>query len=326
MNTLKNIPTNFLSEDQLLHYNNLVESSADMYRSVMNEKKFTLELLPFFGKKMDEICSDIALCEKSGLDEPTITVALKPIIALVSSDFALRLRNWPRGYPGDFETIDYLYFKKNSHPAHSLEWMVNEYLYQLPVTQQHRNKIMYQADLIRDAILKNKNAKIVVLACGGSIDLSLCEEEILNSNATIYIQDHDHDAIEQTLIRCNKIADKLHPIEKDTLHAIKELSKTPGFDLIVAGGVFDYFNDRVSTHVIHQVYELLKQQGQFFFTNISPENQVSSGMEYILNWRLIMRSEEKLYELCLGAGVIQNNVFISRENSQLTFLVHITKT
>lgn len=316
---------NPLRNFQLQHYKNLIDSSINLYSIMMNYKEFTTDFLPIFEKEMEKIYTYIFACEQLGINELWIKLALRPVMEIMSTDFACRAREWPRGYPGDFETIDYLYFKQNNHPINSLKWLVEEYFYALPITQQHRNKVTHQASLIKDALLKNKNAKIAVLAFGGGIDLSLCEEAIKDSSATIYINDQDEDAIKKTLCRCNTIVDRLHPLEMDIVRALRRLSKDPGFDLIVAGGVFDYLNNKISIHLIHTAYQILKKQGQFLFTNISNDNAIRVGMEYILNWHLIMRSKEDIYSLCNAAGVHHEGVSIRRDDTNLTFLIQLSK-
>ncbi|MDR3502634.1 MAG: hypothetical protein P4L79_08635 [Legionella sp.] len=316
---------NLLKNYQMQHYNALIQSAINLYSKFTMLKEYTLNVLPVFEQDMEQIYTNIAACEQAEIDALFIKLALHPVMEIMSTDFAQRMREWPRGYPGDFETIDYLYFKQNNHPKYTLKWLVEEYFYTLPVTQQHRNKVTYQANLIKEAILKNNNAKIAVLACGGGIDLGLCEDIIKDSNATIYINDQDKDAIKRTISRCSKIADRLYPIETDILRAVKKLSKEPGFNLVVAGGVFDYLNDKISIHLIHQAYEMLDDKGQFLFTNISKDNPIRVGMEYILNWQLIMRSQEDIYALCHASNVGRDAVTISKEDTNLTYLIELTK-
>ncbi|BCA94614.1 hypothetical protein TUM19329_09750 [Legionella antarctica] len=71
--------------------------------------------------------------------------------------------------------------------------MLDEYLYSLPITHQHQNKILYQAEVIKQTLINYDAPRIAILGCGSGIDLSLVEDMILKSNAVIYINDQDKD-------------------------------------------------------------------------------------------------------------------------------------
>src|SRR5262245_31745908 len=60
-----------------------------------------------------------------------------------ASPFARRLQDWPRGYPGDFETIEWLQTAVNKAVPGSLGWAIESYALTSAIAQQHRNKVAF---------------------------------------------------------------------------------------------------------------------------------------------------------------------------------------
>jgi hypothetical protein len=57
---------------------------------------------------LHDLCLSIRLAEEAGHSRSDIEVVLEPVWGLHSkSPLVRRTQTWPRGYPGDFETIEY---------------------------------------------------------------------------------------------------------------------------------------------------------------------------------------------------------------------------
>jgi len=65
--------------------------------------------------------------ESDGLDASTAGEILEPAIALHGhSPLINRLQTWPRGYPGDFETIEYLCSAENGAQVGTLSYYIEQ--------------------------------------------------------------------------------------------------------------------------------------------------------------------------------------------------------
>ena len=110
-------------------------------------------------------------------------------------------------------------------------------------------------------------------------------------------------------------------------NALKVVRKTAQlgaiFDLVLAGGLFDYLPDRQAAYLIQHACSLLRRGGTFFFTNIARGNPYRPLIEYFGDWFLIERSEEDVLRLCDEAGVPRGAVEIEREETGLTLLIEI---
>jgi len=68
------------------------------------------------------ICLGVLHCEESGCTRGEIVEVLGPVRDIHSrSPFVARLQQWPRGYPGDFETVEYICRGENAAPESTLE-------------------------------------------------------------------------------------------------------------------------------------------------------------------------------------------------------------
>jgi hypothetical protein len=67
------------------------------------------------------ICAAIEDCERAGIARGEIVGILEPVRRIhARSPFVKRLQEWPRGYPGDFETVEYLCRGPRDIPAQTI--------------------------------------------------------------------------------------------------------------------------------------------------------------------------------------------------------------
>lgn len=236
---------------------------------------------------------------------------------------------WPRGYPGDFEMIEYIMNNENKCRKGSIEYYIEQYGLSATATQQHRNKIHEQAHRILAKYLNYKSDKIRVLsiACGSSPDIRRIQKYLEPHKIEFVLLDSDEDAIEYTLSKLSPLKESIQTIGGNIFRSLVKLKKFGEFDLILIGGLFDYFNDNLIVKVLSNIYlNNLKPEGNLLFTNMGPDHIHRIFMEYLANWKLIYRSQQELLSLCKDAGISNSEISVSMENSKTTFLVDILKS
>ena len=65
-----------------------------------------------------------------------------------------RLQAWPRGYAGDFETVEWLCDARNRAQIGTVPWAIEQCSLQSPLAQQHRNKVGLQARAILSTLVR----------------------------------------------------------------------------------------------------------------------------------------------------------------------------
>ncbi len=276
---------------------------------------------------MHELCFSILEAEKKGKKREYIDKVIKPARDIHGrSVFVKRLQEWPRKYPGDFETIEYLCDHENKSTYGTIEFYIEEYALNSAIAQQHRNKLQYQSSIILDTLLNGReNPLILSIACGGCRDILDIERYIKNIQFEMVINDIDNDALELSGKRLEHLKD-LHVVPGNIIQTLRRVEKHGPFDLIVTGGLFDHMSDKhVAFFLKHALNGLLKKEGTLFFANAVEGNPFRVWMEYLADWRLNYRSEENIAGLLAAAGVSDKTVDINKGETGLTFLVEVKK-
>lgn len=270
------------------------------------------------------LCMRVLECEAAGMSRAEIVAFLEPVREIHRrSPFVARLQEWPRQYPGDFETVEYIMRGENRAAQSTLAWHCEAYSLNFPIAQQHRNKVQHQASQILRALTAADEPRILALACGSCPDFRLVLPFLERTNARIVLNDADPAALDFAEKQLASIAGRCDFIEGNVLTAVRRLAGD--FDLVLAGGLFDYLPDRAATFLIRTVTSrLLREGGTFFFTNIARGNVYRPLIEYLGDWFLIERSEDDIEELCAAAGVPSRSVSMRRDETGLALLVELS--
>jgi extracellular factor (EF) 3-hydroxypalmitic acid methyl ester biosynthesis protein len=271
---------------------------------------------------------NIELAEKAGYGRAAIEGALEPVWELQSkSPFFYRIQTWPRGYPGDFETIEYICEGTNKSRPGTVEYFIEQHLLTCGITQQHRNKVAWQASKILETCLgSNEERRVLSVACGGSRDLRSIQSFLEAAPAQFFLNDMDADALVHSVKSLPHLEGKLHPVPGNAFSAVRTFKARGPFDLIIAGGLFDYLSERQIGWLLDKLAKCLKIGGRICFTNFAVGNPYRPWMDYLTRWRIIERSEADFVALIRGLNPsISMEVDISRDQTDLTYLIELTR-
>jgi 2-polyprenyl-3-methyl-5-hydroxy-6-metoxy-1,4-benzoquinol methylase len=277
--------------------------------------------------QMHNLCYAISLAENAGAVKTDIIRRLQTIREIHGrSPFIKRLQTWPRGYQGDFQTIEYLCDNKIQAPADSIEYLLEWYALNSAIAQQHRNKVSIQSSKIHNLATAKKGAKVLVVGCGGGRDIRNIEKTIVNQEVHLCLNDMDAGAIEHIRESFSSATQKymsfevgniLSLVRKKSFHSLK-------FDLILFGGVLDYLPDKVVRILFNKMYhEMLRENGSIVFTNIKVNNPYRIWIEYMANWVLIERSREECMNLCVQSGIPTEMITTFTDQTGLTLITEV---
>lgn len=298
---------------------------CDDFLSLEEERLREEELYHRVLAVVHQICSAILACEQSDIGRDEILDVLEPVRRIhARSPFVQRLQTWPRGYPGDFETVEYL-IEASNRAEGTMARSCEAYALSRSIAQQHRNKVHHQAQRLLQTLLSNPGrTRIASIACGSCPDLRRLAVHLPALAGELWLNDLDADALAFSRSALHAVEDRCHFRQADALTFARRLSRG-AFDLVLSGGLFDYLQERTATLLIQLSYRALAPGGTFFFTNIAAGNPYRSLIEYFGNWTLIERTEEDIHRLCENAGIGRANVRIRREETGLALLVEATK-
>jgi len=271
------------------------------------------------------ICDAILDCEEASMSRDEIVVHLEPVRRIhARSPFVERLQTWPRGYAGDFETVEYLMSGTN-RAFGPLARACEAYALSRSIAQQHRNKVHHQAArLMRAMLAKPRTSRIASIACGSCPDLRLIRDHLETMVGELWLNDQDRDALAFSAASLSPQSERWQFHEADALTFARRLPRE-AFDLVLAGGLFDYLDSRAATLLIRLGYRSLAPGGALYFTNIAKGNPYRTLIEYFGDWKLIERTEDDILRDCAAAGIDRESVAIRRDETGLALLIEVTR-
>jgi SAM-dependent methyltransferase len=238
-----------------------------------------------------------------------------------------RLQTWPRGYAGDFETVEWLCDATNRAEPNTIGWAIEAYALQSPIAQQHRNKVVLQARAVLTTLASRRRpARIASLGCGGYRDLFLIQDCITDGSGTFVLVDSDRQALAFAHQRLNRLTASCEFVHGVVPRVLTTVASKGACDLVLAGGLFDYLPDRWAVAALRGVYPLLACGGTFFFSNIAAGNPFRGWLEYLADWRLIERSESDVRRLLAAAEIDDCALRIDRDTSGLALIVELRRS
>lgn len=221
----------------------------------------------------------------------------------------------PRGYPGDFELMNFMY-----DDAPHGQSVFARVMHQLGREERLASTVRDRRRFLRDELaLEAKRAvargrrRVAVLNLGsgpaGEIAdfLQRCKDDI---ELTVTLIDQDEDALEyadRTLrgaaagsrsglldLRCRYLS------FRDLFRSQELLQEFAGQDLIYSAGFFDYLPDRVARSLISMLHSLLAVNGRMLVGNAVDAPDVKWVPEFVLDWTMVYRNEHEMIELCSG--------------------------
>jgi SAM-dependent methyltransferase len=212
----------------------------------------------------------------------------------------------------------------NRAPAGTLAHILETYALSAAISQQHRNKVALQASWIRDAMRRGPHPRVLSIACGSCPDLRSVAEDV-HDGAIFVLCDSDANALEFSRAKLGALAEQCRFVQGSVPRVLRRLPRDERYDLIFAGGLFDYLPDRFIIRTLHDAWhDLLAPGGRLAFTNIARGNPFRVWLEYVGSWPLIERSEADLIALCSAAG-ISVAPEVTHEATGLSIIVSLMK-
>ena len=281
----------------------------------------TLDLLHATVVALHSFATSIGACEAAGLTRLEMLPVLAGVRALhARAPFVHRLQAWPRGYPGDFETVEWLCDARNRAEPGTVPWAVEQCSLQSPLAQQHRNKVGLQARAILSTLVAKPAARIASIGCGGCRDLSLIQDYIPPSHGRFALVDSDADALAFARERLDRLAGRCTFVQGRVPRVFGKLRHEGPFDLIVAGGLFDYLPDRWAVGTLSAAREQLAPGGRMFLSNIARGNPYRPWIEYLADWWLIERDEADVRRLLGEAGFDVEKAKVTHDSTGLALI------
>ena len=279
------------------------------------------------GELMNGLAAAILACESDGVPGRRIGEIVAPARDIHGrSPFVRRMQTWPRGYPGDYETIELILAWRVDAVPETPEWFIERVALASAMAQQHRNKVLWQAarvsQLVRRRSALGKATRILSVACGASPDLRMIQHELQFYDCTIVLNDLDRAALDTSVRLLDRLRERTRIVGGSVFEAMSALRARGPYDVVLAGGLADYLSDRHLLALASQVRRrLLSPEGIFLVTNIARDNPHRGWLQYVADWHLIERSEADVARTLGTAGFEPAHVSLARDGTGLSLLI-----
>jgi hypothetical protein len=218
------------------------------------------------------------------------------------SRFHARAYTKPRGYAGDYYTIEMLYSAVPQGKG-LVGRALDAWVLERPAARAVRSRRVYVADVIRRLIGQWPQGQPVAISSLGSgparelVDL-LSEPGDTDIHATCIDMDPDALAYARALAGTAGALNKFSFVHGNVVQMARCSKPLPVKQHVIYSiGLFDYLPDRVAVAVLNWAYAQLHAGGALLVGNVDTANPTRAYMDHLLDWRLIHRSPDQLRQL-----------------------------
>ena len=209
----------------------------------------------------------------------------------------------PRGYAGDFLTIEMIY-RNQAEGSGRLGAVLDQCFLNLQAAVAVRNRRDLLAEEIAGVVEQRQSqvAHIASLACGPAAELFDVFQRLPDpARLSASLIDIDMQALAFVADRRDKakLQRQMHLINANLMYLATGRQKIDlkEQDLIYSIGLIDYFNDKFVIKLLNYIYGLLHVGGKVILGNFHPRNPDKALMDYVLDWKLIHRTEADMDRL-----------------------------
>lgn len=242
-----------------------------------------------------------------------------------------RLYSKPRGYAGDFLTIELIY-QNRPDGSGRIGPLLDHCFLNMPPGRAVRNRRKLLAREINKIIAQKESsaAWITSLACGPAAEIFDVFDQIDDpSHLLATLIDMDLQALAFVSDRMNKkkLKNQMKLINVNIVYlaAGREHMNVKDQDLVYSVGLIDYFNDKFVIKLLDFIYKLLKPGGKVILGNFHPCNPSKALMDYVLDWRLIHRTEDDMNRLFVSSAFKSPCTEIQFENEGINLFAACIK-
>ncbi len=240
-------------------------------------------------------------------------------------------RSWrkPQNIAGDHYTIKQIY-QNGSAEKTSLGKLINHCFFNEPACRAVLNRKMYVKNAILEKIRNNESTSVVSVASGPAEEIlsvysELGKERYSELRAVGLDIDKRACAAVDDQINSNTLQNYFSTYAMNILKVNPLPANLKNQDLVYSMGLIDYFKDRATVKIINNMYEMLKPGGEIIIGNFHVSCESRLFLDYLLDWKLIYRTEDDMRRLFSQSAFGNNICTIDFEGEGVNMLVRCTK-
>jgi extracellular factor (EF) 3-hydroxypalmitic acid methyl ester biosynthesis protein len=234
--------------------------------------------------------------------------SLQPFLS--HSPFLERCLTKPRGYPGDFVAMGWMYDgvrRGETVFGRCLDQLGLEERLAATVASRKDALMLHLQRCIERRSTTDRPLRILNLGAGPARELEqlLVESHDLPQMELILVDQDDaalsttHDRLVRAALKHDgKVRIRCRHVSFQDLFAAPEIfEKMKNSDLVYSAGLFDYLRKSVADALIQQCFALLAPGGRLLVGNAAAAPVVRWVPEFVLDWTMVYRSPDEMSEL-----------------------------
>ncbi len=247
------------------------------------------------------------------------------------SNMADRTFSKPRGYAGDFFTIEMIY-EDRADGQGRLGPYIDRWVLDRPSARAVKNRRGFLAQMIHSVASGCSDEEplaITSLACGPAREIFDILEagQVSNIRATCVDIDHEALAYAAGLAEQRGVTQNVTFVQDNVVRMSLGRGKVtiPPQKLIYSIGLIDYLQDDLVVKLIDWSHDHLVQGGTLVLGNFDISNPNKAYMDHVLEWVLIHRSAEQLIELFSRSKFGGSRVSVEAEASGINLFASCSR-
>jgi len=283
--------------------------------------------------KFNELCHGLSrltreIENKEILDEAEIILRREFAPYIHLTQMARRALAKPRGYAGDFLTINMMY-EDCAGGVPPLGPVIDDLFLKRPCCRAVQNRRGLLAEEIGLALARNDgSARVTSLACGPAAEVFDAFRGGL-PKLKVTLIDIDFQALAFVAERREKAGlTKRMRLEHANLVYLatgRQVIDINDQHLVYSSGLIDYFADQFVIALLDWIHNCLAPGGKVVLGNFHPRNPDRALMELVLDWKLIHRSEEDMHRLFKTSKFGRSCTEIRYERERINLFACCTK-
>jgi extracellular factor (EF) 3-hydroxypalmitic acid methyl ester biosynthesis protein len=208
----------------------------------------------------------------------------------------------PRGYAGDYLTIQMIY-DDDPGDDRRLGRYIDRWFLDTPVSRAVRNRRQLIRDIILDVAAANEGrpTRITSLACGPARELFdvLGDDDHPDLRATCVDIDSEALTYTQNIAHRAGVTDNISWVQANVVRLAlgRETMQLRNQDLVYSVGLIDYLRDDLVVKLLDWIYDRLRSGGTAMVGNVDVGNPHKMFMDHVLDWKVFHRTAQDLVNL-----------------------------
>lgn len=241
-----------------------------------------------------------------------------------------RFYSKPRGYAGDFRTIEMIYQNRAAGTGR-IGPLLDRCFLKSPTAMAVRNRrVLLAEEIMKTVQAKDGAAHVTSLACGPAQEVFDVFQQLDDrTRLQASLVDIDLQALAYVADRRDKarLQNRVNLINANLVYLAmgRQKLELKDQDLIYSLGLIDYFNDKFVIKLLNWIHARLQSGGTVILGNFHPNNYCKGVMDYVLEWKLIHRSEEDMHRLFSSSAFGRPCTRIQFENEGINLFAECVK-